>query len=815
MRSFPSAFLSTKPVRKKIPTPPDMEIEESEKKLEKLETLKTSSVPLSRRSPPPQNSITRLHSFSPSPKKSSVPLTPKPPCLDSFDYFSSGPSSDVMLPSPLYLEIEAPSGNAGDTLSGIPSDVMLPPPVEPLPRHLEREEPSGSASDILPYLDLDALITGRGDLSAQFLDNKMLGVKTDYLLQCLCGNYWFFEFLFSVNSERKKTNDKIFPLFKNFNLKNTQTHALYTNIIQFLYSKKEIYPLSFDAMWTLIDLLSDKLKVPEEIDGLLNGLTNTHTGHRILRVMNKSNVAKFLDFLQRTEKIKRFFSKIVDNSELAASIMNSSEIERGEAKQERTVFDSLKEITYFIHSLPESTLVEELLARSSEEEMMRFLNVLWSLNLAVTDASIFKKVEFVYRLKDMVKEEKLVQRIKRCFSFDVLTDSAETQRAFMRNEALIVENKKKLQAYSSVLISAKQARTIQTLWSVISINELKAEWVTYFRGIWDLLLEHWDPRKHLSEAITLRDLFKKIMLNKLAGCDSDAHDPKFYQLSMLPKEMTVEMLQNSDLTKKYQRYLDKMAICYEQIHRKQNKKTTDPFPKIKNYTSFKDLLRLLMPDLSEAQALVLGKEFTQLFVQALADHCVKRNWSEKVLDQSPQMLYIGTDLYLETFEILSKDSVVERSKKTFHLNEYCAKNAILKICEAINFIDDISLPAGSIENSAVNHSANTPDISPQKIERSNPNSPSSFFAQRKLERSEVSHRVSIPELNSKEGSKPSLHRSLPHIPLPPFLSNPFLSRNSPRDSEIPLTPGRSGGSNTIPASAELPSPRLRTSPDKK
>ena len=263
-------------------------------------------------------------------------------------------------------------------------------------------------------------------------------------------------------------------------------------------------------MCTLIDLLSDQLKVPEEIDGLLNALTNTHTGHRILRVMNRSNVARFLDFLKKFEKKAMFFSKMIDVFELAASIVSSSEIDRGEDKQELTMFDTLDEAIYCIHSLPSSTIIEDLLIKSPEQGRMRFLNILWNLDSAITDAFIFKKIGFIYRLKDMVQEEELVQRIKRCFSFDILTDSAEIQRAFMRNEALIVENQKKIQTYSSVLISAKQAKTIQTLWNVISIHELKAEWVTYFRSIWALLLEHWDPREHILEAITIRDLFKEI-----------------------------------------------------------------------------------------------------------------------------------------------------------------------------------------------------------------------------------------------------------------------------------------------------------------
>lgn len=851
---------SNRPVKKEVNTPLSMKTEKSEES-PKI-TLKTLSTPFVIESESSPHVMTRLNSFSPqysshSPLCSEISLISRDVTyLGTSSLDSSGRSSPELLsevilppsvePSPLEIAGNNVENRIFETILYIVrcfndrkqiqrffnSDQSITPTITEIDKdvflqivlaqlipeqarvlkhreYIENKLIRGDASDIKPYLE--ALIAGEKDLPAPFSTKMLFNIKSAYLLQSLCESYLFFEFLFSANPERK-INDETFTLFKNFNLKNTQVHALYTHITRFLHSKNEIYPLSFDAMCILISLLTGWLEIPEKIDGLVDALAYTHTGHRLLHAMDKPNAVKFLAFLEGTKKIENFFSEMV-------AILELAKIKRDETKKELAVFANLGEATYFIHSLPKCILIEELLINSSEQERMRFLNVLWNLNLAITDALIFKKIGFVYRLKNMEKEEELVQRIKRCFSFDILTDSAEIQRAFMRNEALITENQKKLQTYSSVLISTKQAKTIQTLRYVISINELKAEWVTYFRAIWALLLEHWDPRKHLFEAITLRDSFKKIMLDKLAGCDSDAHDPKFYQLSMLPKEMTVEILQNSLLTQKYQFYLDKMTICYERINacrEKSKKETADPFPKIKGYINFKDLLSLLTPELSEAPALVLGTEFTQLFVQALAEHRVEMNWPEKNHCQLPQMLYIGTDLYVEASEILRKDSVVERSKRSFHLNVDCAKKAILKICEAINFIDHISLPSGSIKDSAVNHNANTPDISPQKIERSNPNSPPSFFAQ-------SSRRVSVAEtdLNSKGGSKTLLHRSLPHIFLPPILSSSFSQSNSPRSFGIRLAPGRSSGSNTISpelsksASAELLSPRVLASPRKK
>ena len=461
-------------------------------------------------------------------------------------------------------------------------------------------------------------------------------------------------------------------------------------------------------MWTLINLLNDWLEMREKIDSLLNALTSTHKGHRLLRAMNQPNVDKFLDFLKRTGKMKTLFSKMVNILELAASIMNSSTVKSSEIKQEFSVFSTLEEAIYFIHSLPSSSLMEELLIRSSEQERKRFLNILWDLNLAVTDTLLFKKAGFVHRLKIMEKEEELVQRIKRWFSFATLTASPEIQRAFMSNADLMESNHKKLQIRQTLLINAEQAKTIQNLRYAILLNELKAKWVTYFKVIWTFLLEHWEPRSHLLCAHPLRDSFRKIMLDGLERSEPSAYNPKFYQLSNLPVEMTTEILQDSILTQEYQGYLDKMTKCYEQMTacRKQSEiAAADPFPTIKGYTSFKDLLRLLTPDLSADQALVLGVEFTQLFLKMRNDDSLSTNWSEKDQSQLPQMLYISSDLSQEAIGILRTYKIIKLSKLSFntdyHFKKDRAKEAILKIhekiCETMNLIERISLPSGRIE----------------------------------------------------------------------------------------------------------------------
>ncbi len=575
-------------------------------------------------------------------------------------------------------------------------------------------------------LYLEALIAGKEDLIAPFSDETLSHIKANYLLQSLCDSYLFFEFVFSANPERK-INDRIFTLFEYFNIRNAQAGVLYAHILRFLYGQKEIYVLSLESMYVLVHLLSEWLAIPEEIDNLLNALVSTHKGHRILRAMNNLNASKFLDFLKKNEKTEIFFSKMSDVFELTAVIMNPSKVESCKTKQKLAIF-ATEEVTYFINSLPSSNLIEKLLIQSSKKEWMQFLDIVWELNLAATDTLIFKKMGFVYCLKDMGKEEELVQRIKRWFSFATLTDSPEIQRAFMSDEGLIKGNQVKLQTYQSVLISVKQAKIIQNLRQAISLNELKFKWLPYFKAIWVLLLEHWDPRAYFFDVTRLRDSFKKVMLDKLERYEPNAHNPELYRLSELPKEMTAEILQNSALIQEYQSYLDKMTICYEEmtVQRKQNEAVAaDLFPEIEGYISFQTLLILSTPSLSREQGFILSIKFIQLFVQMLSDRNLSNGWSEKIHHESPQMLYVNIDLSQSCIKILRDCKMIKLSKVPFntecYLKEKLAKEAISQIYEEIDKTID------SIERvSKAPRDFKGYDLSYD--EEMNSNSPLSFFS---------------------------------------------------------------------------------------
>ena len=426
-----------------------------------------------------------------------------------------------------------------------------------------------------------------------------------------------------------------------------------------------------------------------------------------------------------------------------------------------------------------------MLCYFSEQEKMRFLKVLWDLDLLVADTLIFKKADFIHHLKE-INEEGLVKRLKRWFSVDTLTDSPEIQRAFMRNEELIKNNEKKLQACQSLIISAEQAKIIQNLEHAIALNELKAEWVAYFKTIWSLLLEHWDPRAHLFSATPLRNAFRKVMLERLECSQAEAYNPEFYQLANLPAEMTSEFLQNSALVEEYQTYLDKMAACYEQITacRKRNKKASaDPFPKLKGYLSFQTLFTILIPSLSEQQGCTLSNKFIQLFMLISNDPDLSVHWPEKTFNKLPEMLYISTYLSQEFIDILKTAEVFKLSKVAFntdyHLKKEAAKKAILKICEAINFTHRISLPSGSIEGYGLKRVAHIADTPARLEEKSIINSPPSFFAYSGCENSPPIRKVAIKGLERKTHNASSSH-------------------HSSHDSDIPLTPRLKHGADTIP-----------------
>ncbi len=297
--------------------------------------------------------------------------------------------------------------------------------------------------------------------------------------------------------------------------------------------------------------------------------------------------------------------------------------------------------------------------------------------------------------EDLMK--KLACTVKGYFSFSILFDTAEKQRAAISNESLFKSGQEKIEILRKhSILTLEQIRKIGHMQLSGKINRYKEEWLRSYKEIVVLSVQYWEPSyEDLKQITRIWNDWVNIMSERLATYDKDAYNPMHYDFDKLPIELKRGFKICKGHVDRYQGHIAEMQVCYIDIMRcdeEKNSSCHQPCLRMDGYKSFVELIEEVTAEKgfksAGEQRQHCAEKLTELFLAVtkspeMPETLKFLHLHGKQFDGKPEIFYIKIGSYKLFRDYLQEKEAVVVTKNfasvSISLNEGKAIDAIQEL----------------------------------------------------------------------------------------------------------------------------------------